>query len=136
MGLDQYLRAKTTKREYKGATGACSGIFNVAPEDNGMVELGYWRKAYDQSEVIIENAIENVGDCTYRIDREGCKRIIDTAKNILSTHKFDEDGYDEDSFMGTFCSNYKWEDTIKFFEDALSLFDEDSEMELYYLEWF
>ena len=62
MGLDQYLRAKTTKREYKGPTGACSGIFPVAPEDHGMVEIGYWRKAYDQDILISQMASGHYDD--------------------------------------------------------------------------
>ena len=52
MGLDQYLKAKTNSVKHKPSTGACGGLFPLAPSDNGTTEIGYWRKAYDVSDYL------------------------------------------------------------------------------------
>lgn len=138
MGLDQYLRAKTTKREYKGPTGACSGIFPIAPEDHGMVEIGYWRKAYDQDILISMTASGHYDDNDdLRILPEEVDAIIDKVTNILATHRFDEDGYDLDNDDNpTWQSKRKWEDTLEFFKEAKKILEEDSEAEIYYHIWY
>jgi hypothetical protein len=42
MGLDQWLYAKTSKRELNNHTGVCSGLFSIGPAaGDGMVEIGY-----------------------------------------------------------------------------------------------
>lgn len=143
MGMDLYLRAKTKAREYKGATGFCSGLFGIAPEDNGMVEIGYWRKPYDQYE-LIANVASSPADKSghVRITKEEVDEILEKATEILNTHKFDEeDGYDiTDSeeleglvFFSTFDSKQKWEDTIEFFTEAKKILEEDPDAEIYYL---
>ena len=136
MGLDMYLRAKTNKREYKGSTGACSGLFPIAPDDNGMVEIGYWRKAYEQQSLIYEHMeTENI-DGHHLITKENVDNILNEAKEILKTHKFDKDGYDlTEEYADTFNSKNKWKDTIKFFEEAQKIYKEDPSAEIYYLEW-
>lgn len=141
MGLDMYLRARTNKREYKGPTGACSGMFPMAPEDNGMVEIGYWRKAYDQEQVIYEYT-SGVFDETghMQITKEEVDDIIAAANEILKTHKFDEkEGYDitEDSdfYYDTFNSDGKWRDTIIFFTEAKKILEEDPDAKIYYCHW-
>ena len=142
MGLDMYLRAKTTKRDYQGATGACSGLFSLAPKDSGMVEIGYWRKAYDQNELIMQNisAGHDYGNCENSLlKKEEVEKILKEAKNILATHKFDEeDGTDiSDGYDGiyTWLSRKKWEDTIEFFTEAKKILEEDPEAEIYYCTW-
>jgi len=145
MGLDQYLRAKTTKREYQGATGACSGLFGLAPDDEGMVEIGYWRKAYDQDNLISRYAEADNGCNNRLIKKEDIDSIIKEAKHILKTHKFDkEDGFDitesteiEDFISySTWQSKRKWKDTIRFFTDAKTILKEDPEAEIYYCTWY
>ena len=158
MGLDQYLRAKTTKREYKGPTGACSGLFPIAPEDYDMVEIGYWRKAYDQDNLISSYRTRNnySEDYGIRLSKKDCEEILASAKQILETHTFDEeDGYDitryvneednesgdfiDDGFEliigGTWQSKFKWEETVKFFTEAINILNEDKDAEIYYLIW-
>lgn len=140
MGLDVYLRAKTTKREYKGSTGACSGFFPCAPADDGMVEIGYWRKAYDQDEVISLN-ISALGDnCDNRlVTPVEVDEILEAAKQILATHTFDDEGYDtsEDYHgWGTWQSKFKWEQTIEFFTEAKRILEEDPDAEIYYCVWY
>lgn len=134
MGLDMYLRAKTNMREYKGSTGACSGLFPIAPDDYGMVEIGYWRKAYDQQELIKEVISHTIISDHYLITKEEVDTIIERATEIINTHKFDEDGYDLDG-GDTFNSKSKWEDTIAFFKEAKKIYEEDPNSEIYYLEW-
>ena len=141
MGLDQYLRAKTTKREYKGATGACTGMFPIAPADNGMVEIGYWRKAYDQDDLIASIMTSPYEECGNRlITKEECQEILDEAKRILETHQFDpEDENDiSEDYDGTYTwmSKTKWENTVKFFTEALKILEEDPDAEIYYCTWF
>ena len=145
MGMDQYLRAKTNKREYQGATGACSGLFGIAPEDNGMVEIGYWRKAYDQNDLISTTVSAQEDETGHvRILKDEIDEIIEKATQILSTHEFDEeDGYDlttSEDYGGfrtfsTFDSKRKWEDTINFFKEAKKILEEDSNAEIYYCIW-
>lgn len=135
-----YLRAKTNKREYKGATGACSGLFAIAPEDNGMVEIGYWRKAYDQLELIQECTRGSYDESGHLlITKDEVDTILDRSKEILATHVFSEDdgyditpGYDD---WGTWNSKNKWEDTVQFFEEAKKIYKEDPNAEIYFLEW-
>jgi hypothetical protein len=138
MGLDQYLRAKTTKREYKGPTGACSGIFPIAPEDHGMVEIGYWRKAYDQDMLISQMASSHYDDNDdLRILPEEVDAIINKVTDILATHTFDEEGYDLDNDDNpTWQSKRKWEDTLEFFQEAKKILEEDPEAEIYYHIWY
>jgi len=136
MGLDMYLRAKTNVREYKGSTGACSGLFPIAPDDKGMVEIGYWRKAYDQRKLIYDYMGTENADGHYLITKENVDNILKEAKEILKTHRFDEDGYDlTEDYDNTFNSKNKWKDTIKFFKEAKKIYKEDPNAEIYYLEW-
>ena len=140
MGMDQYLRAKTSKREYQGATGACNGLFGIAPADNGMVEIGYWRKAYDQNDLIADVARSQAVDDSGHIliTKEDVEEILEKAKEILDTHTFDDEGYDitpDYEGWGTWDSKSKWENTIKFFEEAKKIYEEDPKAEIYYCIW-
>jgi len=140
MGLDMYLRAKTTKRPYGGATGACGGLFNLAPEDDGMTEIGYWRKAYDQQALICDTiksytpADDNCVD--FIITPKEIDVILTKANKALKSIEFDEEGGKADSDSYTWNSKNKWEDTIKFFEEAKKILEEDPEAEIYYCQWY
>ena len=139
MGLDMYLRAKTTKRDYTGATGACGGLFTMAPEDNGMVEIGYWRKAYDQQALfteVISSFDSGHDNCVhFKVEKNEIEEIIETAKAILAEVEFDEDGSDPTSEYYTAFSQDKWIDTVEYFTEALKILEEDPEAEIYYCQW-
>lgn len=149
MGLDMWLRAKSkTNAEGTEQTGVCSGIFGMVPasDESHNIELGYWRKAEDQLEVILDN-LESYrhrnnddGCCEdYLVTKEEVEDILAEAKNILATHSFDEDGYDisEDyDGFGTWNSEVKWEDTIEFFTKAKELYETDPEAEVYFCMWY
>lgn len=141
MGLDMYLRAKTTKRNYEGSTGCCSGMINVAPDDDGMVEIGYWRKAYDQRDLfrdIISSYDLSDDNCVdFKVMPNEIEEILSVAKHVLETHKFNEDGDDLDADnCYTFFCKQKWEDTIKFFTEAKKILEEDPDAEIYYCQWY
>lgn len=149
MGLDMWLRAKSkTNVEGTEQTGVCSGIFGMVPvsDKSHNIELGYWRKAHDQLEVILDNLESYIhrnnddGCCEdYLVTKEEVEDILTKAKDILATHSFDEDGYDitEDyDGFGTWCSKSKWEDTIDFFTKAKELYETDPDAEVYFCMWF
>ncbi len=149
MGLDMWLRAKSkTNTEGTEHTGVCSGIFGMVPvsDESHNIELGYWRKANDQLEVILDNLKSyrhrnnDDGCCEdYLVTKEEVEDILAEAKNILATHSFDEEGYDisEDyDGFGTWNSEAKWEDTIDFFTKAKELYETDPDAEVYFCMWY
>ena len=90
MGLDQWLYARTTKRELNDHTGVCSGLFGMVPAaSDGMVEIGYWRKAYDQEDVIysIVNGKHNE-EGNLPITKEEINLILAEAKISLKLFSF------------------------------------------------
>lgn len=138
MGLDQWLYAKTSKRELNDHTGVCSGLFGMIPAaSDGMVEIGYWRKAYDQEDVIyniVKGKHNEEGNLP--ITKEEVDLIITEANTILRTHKFDkETGEDLTTDYTTWQSKRKWQDTIRFFNEAKAILEEDPEAEIYYHRW-
>lgn len=148
MGLDQYLIAKTKTRENKPEehTGACGGLFDIIPTTVlDHIEIGYWRKAYDQGQ-LIESIVSHGKDehGNILIMAEEIDKINKEARRILRTHKFNrEDGNDETLDDPNFRSRYytwmskrKWKDTIKFFREAKKIMKEDPEAEIYYHEWY
>ena len=140
MGRDVWIRAKTDKRDYKGATGVCSGLFNITMADNGMVELGYLRKPYDQYDLLCDATVSAKDETGHiRILPDEVDYILDKSKEILATHTFDEDGYDvsedyEGNF-GTWQSKIKWEEMVEFFTEAKKLLEEDPNAEIYFCMW-
>lgn len=140
MGLDQWLYAKTTKRELNDYTGICNGLFGMIPAaSTGMVEIGYWRKAYDQDFVICKNT-KLLEDEQGRIliTREEVDKILSSAKLILNTHEFEEESGEDltSSPRSTWQSKRKWEDTIKFFTEAKQILKDDPDAEIYYYTWY
>lgn len=148
MGLDQWLIAKTTKRENKeeNHTSVCGGLFGIIPTTVvDKVEIGYWRKAYDQQQLIYNIASKPENDeGNMLITREEVDQILAEAKRILETHKFDEeDGNDltddDPAFSSeeyTWLSKRKWEDTVKFFTEAKKIYEEDPDAEIFYHIWY
>lgn len=97
MGLDMWLKAKTKIDLNTQNTGVCSGWFNIFLKGEGLQEIGYWRKAYDQMELIYDNVSghEEIDENDYLvISKEEVDTILEEAKKIYTTHKFDEEGYD------------------------------------------
>lgn len=147
MGLDQWLIAKMTKKpETDEHTGVCGGLFGIIPTtvaDN--VEIGYWRKAYDQDKLICDVAAGKTDEeGNLPITANEVDEIIEEAQRILKKHKFDkEDGYDLtrddmrfESDEETFMSKEKWKDTIKFFKKAKKILKEDPEAKIFYHVWY
>jgi hypothetical protein len=146
MGMDQWIMAKTTKREAKPATGVCSGIFGIVPsavaED---IELGYIRKGYDQNQLIWETARGKRDEDTGNLylSAEDIADILEEAARILAEHKFSEDDeYDETdddpkfrSWEGTWLSKRKWGELIKSLKEAQAILAEDPDAVIYYHMW-
>ena len=151
MGLDAWLMAKTKARQNtdeNSATGACSGLFGIIPTAVAdAVELCYLRKGYDQSQLLCE-----CGTCssdgsddgfTWHFTKSDIEWLLEEARHILATHRFNADGEDltdddprftSDNY--TWMSKSKWEDLIKGLEEAKSILEEDPEADIYYHEWF
>lgn len=127
MGLDQYLRAKTNTVERKSATGACGGIFPIAPADNGTTEIGYWRKAYSVSDYLRETLdIDdgfNLEDREITYDQILC--IIKHAENLIQEDVF-EDEYEKAD----------WTNVVTAFTKAKYILEQDAEAEIFYMEWY
>lgn len=143
MGLDQWLIAKTKKRENKKEdhTGVCSGLFGIIPTTvANNIEIGYWRKGYAQRNLILEYAKPDLEDDegNYLITLDGVKAILAEAQEILDTHTFsdDEEEFDLDDDEGTYYCKTKWENTVTFFKEALKILEEDPEAKIYYHEWY
>lgn len=121
MGLDQYLRAKTNTVEHKPATGACGGIFPIAPADNGTTEIGYWRKAYSVSDYLRETL--DIDDEFNLEDREitydQILYIIKHAENLIQEDVF-EDEYEKADWTGV----------VTAFTKAKYILEQDAEAEI------
>ena len=146
MGLDQWLIAKMEKKPEDGKhTGVCSGLFGVIPTAIAdSVELGYWRNAYDQNQLILDTVSAREDEKgNILVTPEEIDEILEEARRILKEHKFDNEGYDTTdddlrfkSFEGTWLSKDKWEDTIKFFEKAKEILQKDPDAKIYYHIWY
>lgn len=148
MGLDQWLYAKTTKRELNDHTGVCSGLFNMVPTaGDGMVQIGYWRKAYDQNYFINSVVKAPLDEAeNLHISKDEVETILKGAKYILKNHVFDKESGEDitesnaDSFFisesYTYQSKRKWKETIEFFTEAKKILEEDPDAEIYYHIWY
>ena len=145
MGLDQWLIAKTKLEISNDHTGVCSGLFGMVPTTVAeKQEIGYWRKGYDQDQLIYSIvAAHQDEEGNVPITAEEVDDILEEARRILKEHKFDEDGYDEtdddprfESETATWLSKDKWENTVKFFEKAKEILQQDPEAKIYYHIWY
>ena len=127
MGLDQYLRARTTTLASKQSRGACDGLFPIAPKDNGTTEIGYWRKAYTVSDYLRE--ILDIHDDfnleDKEIDRDHVLQVLSHAETVLKEKAY------EDEF-----EQYDWETTVKAFRKAKKILDSDPDAQIFYMEWY
>ena len=127
MGLDQYLKAKTNNIQHKAPRGACNGLFPYAPKDNGTTEIGYWRKAYSVSSFLRET-LEIYDDFNLEdkeVPYEKVLSILDYAEDYLESKSY-EDEYDKED----------WEDVVKYFTKAKEILKNDSDAQIFYMEWF
>lgn len=147
MGLDMWLKAKTKIDLNTKNTGVCSDLFNISIKGEGLQEIGYWRKAFDQMDLMLKNysGVEIIDDNEYLvISKEDVDTILEEAKEIYTTHKFDEEGYDitdedeEECFIcrDTWMSKDKWKDTIEFFTKAKEILEEDKDAKIYFISWY
>lgn len=127
MGLDQYLKAKTKTIPKKSLTGACGGLFPVAPEDGGTTEIGYWRKAYAVSDYLRDTlCVEGIFNCENKeISYDEVVEIINDATEIIEEESYD-DMYEKED----------WLKVIKSFTKAKEILDKDENATIYYMEWY
>lgn len=127
MGLDQYLKARTKTVEHKSSTGACGGLFPLAPADNGTTEIGYWRKAYAVSSYLRNTLdIDDDFNLEYKeISYEKVTEIIEYATNLLSENAFEYEYEQRD-----------WQDVVTAFTKAKWILENDSDAQIYYMEWY
>ena len=93
MGLDQYLRAKTSSIEQKSSRGACGGLFPIAPANKGTTEIGYWRKAYAVSDYL-RQVLEIYDDFNLEdkeISYNKVLEIIDYANEMIERKLFENE---------------------------------------------
>lgn len=127
MGLDQYLRARTKTVKQKHATGACGGLFPIAPKDRGTTEIGYWRKAYSVSSYL-RNVLDIDDDFNLddkEISYEQVVDILTYAQTIVAEKDFDNK-YDEAD----------WLDVVDYFSTAKEILENDPDAQIYYMEWY
>ena len=141
MGLDQYIVAKVKgKKETGGLTGACGGLFPMAPKSD-KTEIGYWRKFYKLDELIMElkgfdyDEWEEMNCEDVRLYKKDCQHFLDYAKEEVAEIEDWYDGdldkiYDSDDGW-----DYQhWKDTEEFFQEALNLITEEHAT-IYYKYW-
>jgi hypothetical protein len=101
-----------------------------------MVEIGYWRKAYDQEDAIYSIVVGKFNEQNnLLITKEEVENILTKANSILKTHEFDPYTGEDLSEGCTWQSKRKWEDTIRFFTEAKQILEEDPKAEIYYHRW-
>lgn len=138
MGLDMYLNAKSKRLKSKETshTGACGGLFPLAPKKEAEeVEIGYWRKAYDVQELIMEYVeLGESGDdnCVpFPLGKTTVEDILAIAKENFEEYK---DFADEESEEG--WKAYQWGKTVEIFTRAVEIYAADPDAEITYLQWY
>lgn len=127
MGLDMYLFKKSKTSCDKGATGACGGLFPLAPKSDGMEEIGYWRKHYTLMDFICNLLNVEYGE----INCEKLEMTLQQIEKVISECKFrEEEDYYEDDYDKSW-----WEATLPIFEKAKSAI-EDEDAHIYFECWY
>lgn len=129
MGLDMYLFKKSKLADTsKGATGACGGLFPIAPATYGkMEEIGYWRKAYsvcDYILMLLDTPYLDVNCKNLRVKKAYCEEILQKAKRKLEEEDFQDDWEKEN-----------WKDTITIFKRALEAIEKEK-AQIYFHIWY
>ena len=145
MGLDQYLLAKFKegkKVETDNLTGACGGLFGIAPRSD-KTEIGYWRKFYKLDGLVEEYYEENLAEgqegyetmnCKdIELSKKFCQEMMDYAKEeiaeIIEWHDGEPEEDNED-----YWNLRDWESTAEIFEKAIKLIDEE-DAKIFYKYW-
>lgn len=119
MGLDMYLYKKSHKSVDKGSTGACGGMFPLAPKSEGMEEIGYWRKAYKVCDFIFDRLGKNYDECNLEklyMSEEDVEAVLKEAKFREEENYYEDDWEEED-----------WKNTKTIMEKALeAIHNEDA----------
>lgn len=140
-GFHQWLTVETKLKVSEGHTDLCgkkTGIIPTAVAEKQ--EIGYWRDGFDQNQLIscvVSGVQDGIGN--FPITAEEVNNILEEARRILKEHSFDKYGLDEThndpkfySKMVTFGSRFKWIDTVKFFEKAKAILEQDPDAKIYY----
>ena len=139
MGLDQYLIAKIKGAETNNLTGACGGLFPLAPTSD-KTEIGYWRKFYKLEELIME--CKNMSREKY--EQKNCKDIPLSEKDCKFIKSYAEEEMYEledwwhgdiekllDSDDGWDYGN--WNKTVQIMKKAIELISNGAKV--YYKYW-
>ena len=139
IGLDQYLVADIHSKETNNLTGACGGLFPMAPKSD-KTEVGYWRKHYALDRLVKE--IKDFSDDEW--DTMNCKDVMLTEKNCRSILSYAQEEMQEmeswydDNIEELMDSNdgwdySKWSKTVEIMEKALRLIELGGK--IYYKYW-
>ena len=161
MGLDMYLKVKyphkpqnrleaineEVNKNTTKLTGACGGLFGVAPADNGCEEIGYWRKAYGVRDLIFGTINSCLGaeedNCVdFLITEEEVDTILKVAEEKIEEIKSSYENYnpndpdgDENPGLDTGLL-YDWESTADFFARAKDIYSKYPDAEIYFEQWY
>ena len=126
MRLDQYLLLERPNKKTKSVLGVMNGWFPCGIESDKQ-QIGYWRKAYDVSDLIL-----NIVDWDFKKDHN-CEDIPLTKENIIKiiTHaekRLNNCSDTEDEII--------WRHTLTAFKRALNIIITEPDCTIYYKEWF
>lgn len=126
MGLDQYLYKKV--KEHRGethSTGACGGLFPLAPATDGMIEIGYWRKAYKVNEAIMDMVFTGGEDnCVkFPMSKQACMKIMQQARAGQKDDTLEDDERED------------WKQTEQIMKTALHAIQTE-DAEIFYEIWY
>ena len=126
MGLDQYLLLERPNKKVKSVLGVMDGWFPFGLKSDKQ-QIGYWRKAYEVSNLILDiinwNYDEDHNCVDLPLTKRDIKTIITHAETVLNNCSDDED---EDI----------WRYTLTTFKKALNIISTEPDCTVYYKEWF
>lgn len=126
MGLDQYLLLERSNKKVKSVLGIMNGFFPLGIQSDKQ-QIGYWRKAYEVSDLILNTIDWNFDEDHNCLDlpltKENIETIIKHAEAELNNCPDNED-------------EYMWRDTLMIFKRALNIISTEPDCTVYYKEWF